>query len=624
MRKSAVAIVLLLPPLSVSASTTLLVPAYFDPSTNTGWSTLASSVSPSVPITAIMNPDNGPVATVDPTYTAAIASFQAAGGEVVGYVHTSYGTRSLASVEQNVATYESEYPNITGIFVDEMAITTAELTYYKSLYSYIKTENPSWQVIGNPGTNTLSTYLAPAPAAADELVTFENGSGYSSYAPASWQSSYNPSSFANIVYSVPNAATMTTDLSLAPANNAGNVYFTDGSGTNPYSQLPSYWTQEVAAIAAANGPKAAYIATTSGDYNAAANWSSVVPNAVNAEAEFLGSISANHTVYSDIPITLGTIVFNNQNTYVLGGAGTLTLATTSGSAAVIAEAGVQKITLPITIASNTIFNASSGATLVIDAPVTVQAGNTLTETGAGTVTFLAVVSLQSGASAALVTGSSMQILSLQPGSAATLSAAQSASRLALQVGGLSVSNGATLNLRQQDLIIQNGDLASVTKQIRTGFSGSNGIESINPDNGLATVGVALNSGPNEYSSFDGTPVTVGDLLLRSTIFGDATLDGTVNAADYAAINSGYQNSLTGWSNGDFNYDGLINGSDYTLIDNGYGSVNPVQVAATVTFEIANPAVSAVPEPQLPGAMAIGISSLLRRRARSLIPSPRRR
>ena len=42
---------------------------------------------------------------------------------------------------------------------------------------------------------------------------------------------------------------MLADLSKAVQLNAGYVYITDQTLPNPYAQLPSYWDQEVAAIA---------------------------------------------------------------------------------------------------------------------------------------------------------------------------------------------------------------------------------------------------------------------------------------------------------------------------------------------------------------------------------------
>ena len=55
--------------------------------------------------------------------------------------------------------------------------------------------------------------------------------------------------------------------------------------------------------------------------------------------------------------------------------------------------------------------------------------------------------------------------------------------------------------------------------------------------------------------------------MKYTYFGDANLDGVVNASDYTLIDNGFNSQtsgplLTGWFNGDFNYDGVVNGDDY--------------------------------------------------------------
>ena len=46
-----------------------------------------------------------------------------------------------------------------------------------------------------------------------------------------------------------------------------------------------------------------------------------------------------------------------------------------------------------------------------------------------------------------------------------------------------------------------------------------------------------------------------------TYYGDALLTGSITAADYIQIDSGFTSNgaLTGWFNGDFNYDNKING-----------------------------------------------------------------
>jgi hypothetical protein len=603
----------------VHASTQILVPAYFDPSSTAYWNTLTASVSAEVPITAIMNPDNGPTASVDSAYTAAIASFEAAGGKVVGYIYTTDGKRALSAAEKDVATYKSEYPNIDGIFVDEMATSNTKLSYYTSLYSYIKTENPNWQVIGNPGTNTLSTYLS-APPAADMLVTFENGSGYSSYSPSTWESSYNASSFANIVYGVSGAAAMQTDLSQAAIDHAGNVYFSDAAGSNPYDTLPTYWSQEVAAVQAQNlaALKSTYVLSGAGNFNSAASWSNSIPNGIDAEADFTTSITASHTVYSDTPITLGKIVFDNTNTYVLAGAGSLTMQTSSGSAMVDAQDGTQKITLPMTIASSTVLNADGGANLIIGAPVVVNTGQTLSETGAGTVTFQSTVTVQAGGIADLLAGSSIDGLALGVGSDVAIIAGSSTNQAVVQVDSLTLTSTSRLDLQTNGMIIHNGDVSTVTSEIQSGLASGSGIVSSSADSGtnhLSTIGVILNSdnGTPIYTSFDGNAVLPTDVLMRYTSVGDANLDGTVDGSDYTLIDNGFNNHLTGWYNGDFNYQGVVDGSDYTLIDNAYNATlaaNTSAVDATDTEQIAITGGASVPEPgaglSMLGLMAAGM------------------
>ena len=84
---------------------------------------------------------------------------------------------------------------------------------------------------------------------------------------------------------------------------------------------------------------------------------------MGAEADFFGAITSNHTVYTDAPVTVGTINFNNANTYQIAGTGSLTLQTSTGNAQVIVQQGTQELDLPVTLASNTTFNVAGGATL---------------------------------------------------------------------------------------------------------------------------------------------------------------------------------------------------------------------------------------------------------------------
>ena len=234
-----------------AAKLELIVPAYFYPSAGSPWSKLNAAAS-KVPITAIMNPGNGPGNSQDSNYVSAVNSFRAAGGRVLGYVYSSYGSRNQQTVINDIDKYHTLY-NVDGIFVDEMANTgpASKLDYYKGIYDHVKSINGDWEVMGNPGTTTMESYLTwPA---ADKLMVQENvGSAYASYVPSSWNFDYDRSDFVHLVHTEPSSATMLTDLGLAVQRNAGGIFITDDVLPNPWDTLPSYWTTMVNAVAAIN------------------------------------------------------------------------------------------------------------------------------------------------------------------------------------------------------------------------------------------------------------------------------------------------------------------------------------------------------------------------------------
>jgi hypothetical protein len=196
-------------------------------------------------------------------------------------------------------------------------------------------------------------------------------------------------------------------------------------------------------------------------------------------------------------------------------------------------------------------------------------------------------------------------LNITTGGKVTVTAATG--RSVLVTPSLSVTG--VLDLTGNDLLVQAGDLPSITTLIKSGYNlgswNGHGIISstaANDTSHVTAVGAILNSvdGINPlYGSgapeglFDGVDPVFNDVLVKYTYYGDTNLDGIVDATDYSRIDNGYLNHLSGWFNGDFNYDGVVDGSDYTLIDNAYNSQS-AQLSASITAEIAAPA--AVPEP----------------------------
>ena len=224
----------------------VLVPAYFYPEgARIGYWNALNAAASKVPLIAILNPNSGPGTSIDPNYTNVLASFLASGGRAIGYVYTGYGTRTLAVVKSEVDKYRTFYPGVEGIFVDEMANdgSASNLTYYGNLYAYIRSNQPSALIVGNPGTQTLEAYLTQPTA--DVLVTFETDTGYPGYVPDAWTTNHGASNFCHLTYAVTNAATMMNYVQLAVARNVGWVFVQSDVLPNPWDTLPTYWTNEV-------------------------------------------------------------------------------------------------------------------------------------------------------------------------------------------------------------------------------------------------------------------------------------------------------------------------------------------------------------------------------------------
>jgi Spherulation-specific family 4 len=237
----------------------LLVPAYFYPSFNPAlsyWDEMTAAAAAGARITAIINPDNGPGAAQNSDYVAAVNSFRAAGGRVLGYVYTCYGNntctpglpaiRTTADVLADAQRYNSWY-NVDGIFLDEMSNLNAGLPFYQTVADGLRAAQPGDKIVGNPGTSTPAAYLNVA----DTLVTFEQGTG--SYATATsepWMSTAAPDRQAHLHYNVSSATQMRALVQQAAQRNAGYLYITNDVAPNPWDQLPSYWLDEVAAVSA--------------------------------------------------------------------------------------------------------------------------------------------------------------------------------------------------------------------------------------------------------------------------------------------------------------------------------------------------------------------------------------
>ncbi len=159
-----------------------------------------------------------------------------------------------------------------------------------------------------------------------------------------------------------------------------------------------------------------------------------------------------------------------------------------------------------------------------------------------------------------------------------------------------------------------------------GWDGSGGFYSSNAaadaGNFDYTYAVANNADPfASYPTFFGKTLTGAETVGRFTFYGDADMSGKIDASDYFYIGFGFDNALTGWTNGDFDYSGAVDASDYFLIGKAFGDtvdgggvLTPLSPAYLA--DGGGKSGSLVPEPTTVGLLGLGALGLLNRRRRS--------
>jgi hypothetical protein len=390
-----------------------------------------------------------------------------------------------------------------------------------------------------------------------------------------------------------------------------------------------------------------------GDWNNTANWAQVVPNAPDAQAHFLGAFTAGHTIYTDTPVTVGDLKFDNANTYLITGLGTLTLQTTIGHASVAVLQGSHKINLPLIFANDTDVNIANGAVLTLADPVTFAAGITVTKDGAGLLSFISTQNAGAGATLKILGGtvnidqnggSNLNII--VGGSALNFNAPQRLASLSLKAGGgvtLKTGNNVMklnslsfdgapnawqgkLDLVDNDLVVQataatrQATLDTISSQIASarntlpdkwqgqGITSSAAAVAAKGITGLAVVLNEKDAGGTLYSDFDGQHVDTNSVLVKYTYNGDMDLNGRIDSDDYFQIDNGFARHLTGYRNGDLDFSGTVDADDYFLIDNAFLNQNGIVFAGGVAANSA-----AVPEPGVASMFVLGLLLGSRRR-----------
>jgi uncharacterized delta-60 repeat protein len=322
-----------------------------------------------------------------------------------------------------------------------------------------------------------------------------------------------------------------------------------------------------------------------------------------------GSVTIDET--NGDPLPAGGVAFNGTgtgNTLIIdGGSGTNTATVSSSGFAYNSDA------LALSDVQNFVFNAGTGS-------------NTLTQNSqpAGTVAF----NYGGGTDDLIVDGGTYTFAAAAPGTGVTADVLDSITiasgarvvvaapdvqgdRHVMELNNLYIAGSTnawtgSLDLTGNDLVVHDGNLAQLTNQLASGYGtpatywkgkGISSSTAAGDPTFLTTLGVELNNNGNgqplfgsgaPLGTFDGQSPSVTDVLIKYTYYGDANLDGKVDGTDYADVDNGFLNHLTGWSNGDFNYDGTVDGSDYTLIDNAFNMQGAVMSTSIEMDEVAQP------------------------------------
>ncbi len=290
----------------------------------------------------------------------------------------------------------------------------------------------------------------------------------------------------------------------------------------------------------------------------------------------------------------GTGIFNQSggtNTVT----GTLRIAKESGSAGTYNLSGGSLSAS--SVVNNGIFNLSGGTASV----------NTLTGTGATTV-----------GSGRTLTVNQLRQGSLTVNGAVTLNANGGASGTVM-VNSLSVGASGSLDLKDNDLVVDSGSFTSVQSLVYSGYRASSdptatGIVSTTSQNLVGVTILALfdNSlvGTGDWPPGSGNTVAANAVIGKYTYFGDVNMDGMVTGDDLAIIDANLNttpNPGIAWLSGDANLDGSVTGDDKAVIDAnlGLGAGNPLAPNAV-----------AVPEPTAFGLGFFALAAISRRRRRS--------
>ncbi len=332
---------------------------------------------------------------------------------------------------------------------------------------------------------------------------------------------------------------------------------------------------------------------SNGTWTTDANWALGVPDGAELPANFLGAITAARTINVNGAVTVGSIKFDNANSYTLAGSGRITMETVVGPANIKVVSGSHTIAAPMTLAASTAIDVATGSTLSMTGDNATLTAN-VSKSGAGTLR-LARARFKSLA----VTAGPVVINT-------TASPTSNASRLE----SLTIATGASLDLTNNPLAIDYTGASPITT-LRGDLLATRLRSSTLASNQALGFGEANKVFTTVPATWLGVAIDSTTLLVCPTLKGDANLDLTVNFDDLLLVAAGYRLNNLNWTGGDFNYDGVTNFDDLLALASNYNQTFTGTLAGDWAL-----AGSIVPEPASLSAIAFGAGAMLRRKRRT--------
>jgi autotransporter-associated beta strand protein len=340
--------------------------------------------------------------------------------------------------------------------------------------------------------------------------------------------------------------------------------------------------------------------------------------------------------------TPGTLAFSNVN-YTVPEPVSVSGQGANGQGSLRSMAGDNSFSGPIALVGDTTIGVDTGTSLRLNG--TAKGAYAVTKIGDGKLTLAGVgntwgdTTLQTGA---IDFASTHRIgkLALRTGTTATLTTGNKLLRTTSVDFNTPVFPDATLDLTDGRLIVDyaagsSTPLAQVRDQIISAYNTAGAPHWVNPGITSSTAASTGGRGVGYAEASEilspGTTTWLGEgnidtsaILVRTTLLGDATLDGATDFLDLARLAQNYNSTVKGvsdswWTRGDFNYDGNVDFLDLALLAQNYNTALPTAPipGASAGFEadLAR-AFANVPEPGALGLMsAAALAALTRRRRR---------